>query len=234
MTQILQTALGVEFDDHMGYEAHERRPDGRSNARNGTSSKTVHTDVGPVTIDVPRDRDGSFEPVVVPKHARRLSGFDEQVLSLYAKGFTCGDIVEHVAEIYGSRVSRDLVSRVTDAVVGEMVEWQNRPLDEVYPVIFIDALYVKIRDGQVSNRPIYVALGVNVEGDRDVLGMWAGDGGEGAKHWGTFRVSVPAGGDLVGCPLVPPIRPLTETSKNCWPSGASRLIMSLSTGGGGH
>ena len=171
VAQILETALGVELDDHLGYDRHGRRPDGTSNARNGTTSKTVHTDVGPVDIDVPRDRDGSFDPIVVPKHARRLSGFDEQVLSLYAKGFTCNDIVEHVAEIYGSQVSRDLVTRVTDAVVDEMQAWQQRPLDPVWPVIFIDALYVKSRDGQVSNRPIYVALGVNLRGGREVLGL---------------------------------------------------------------
>lgn len=184
--QLLETALGVEFDDHMGYQPHERRPAGTTNARNGTTPKTVQTDVGPVDLEVPRDRDGSFDPIVVPKHARRLSGFDEQVLSLYAKGFTTGDIVEHVADIYGSAVSRDLVSRVTDAIVEEMTEWRNRPLDEVWPVIFIDALYVKIRDGQVSNHPIYVAMGINTTGERDVLGMWAGDGSEGAKQWGSY------------------------------------------------
>ena len=184
--QLLETALGVEITDHLGYEPHERRPADQLNARNGTTPKTVQTDVGPVTIEIPRDRDGSFDPVVVPKHARRLSGFDEQVLSLYGKGFTTGDIVDHVAEIYGSQVSKDLVSKVTDAVISDMVEWQNRPLDEVYPVIFIDALYVKIRDGQVSNKPIYVALGVTMTGERDVLAIWAGDGGEGAKHWGAF------------------------------------------------
>ena len=186
VAQILETALGVELDDHLGYDRHGRRPEGTSNARNGTTPKTVHTDVGPVDIDVPRDRDGSFDPVVVPKHTRRLSGFDEQVLSLYAKGFTCNDIVEHVAEIYGSQVSRDLVTRVTDAVVEEMTAWQQRPLDPVWPVIFIDALYVKIRDGQVSNRPIYVALGVNLRGEREVLGIWAGDGNEGAKQWAGY------------------------------------------------
>ncbi|MCP4963698.1 MAG: IS256 family transposase [bacterium] len=190
VAQILETALGVELEDHLGYGAHERRPEGQANARNGTTPKTVQTDIGPVELEVPRDRDGSFDPVVVPKHARRLSGFNEHVLSLYAKGFTTGDIVEHVAEIYGAQVSRDLVSKVTDAVVGEMNEWLNRPLDAVYPVVFIDALYVKIRDGQVSNRPIYVALGVTMTGERDVLGLWAGDGNEGAKQWGTYMTEL--------------------------------------------
>lgn len=186
VAQLLETALGVELDDHLGYEAHGRRPAGSGNARNGTTPKRVQTDVGPVDLEIPRDRDGSFDPIVVPKHARRLSGFDEQVLSLYAKGFTTGDIVEHVEEIYGSQVSKDLVSRVTDAIVGEMTEWQNRPVDTVYAVMFIDVLYVKIRDGQVSNRPIYVAMGITLTGERDVLGVWAGDGGEGAKQWGAY------------------------------------------------
>ncbi|MCP4305167.1 MAG: IS256 family transposase [bacterium] len=190
VAQVLETALSVELADHLGYEPHERRPSDSTNARNGTTPKTVQTDVGPVRVDVPRDRDGSFDPIVVPKHARRLSGFDEQVMSLYSKGFTTGDIVEHVEEIYGSQVSKDLVSRVTDAVVGELVEWQNRPLDEVYAVIFIDVLYVKIRDGQVSNRPIYVAMGINLAGERDVLGIWAGDGGEGAKQWGSYLIEL--------------------------------------------
>lgn len=184
VAQVLETALEVEMAEELGYERHERTDS--ANSRNGTSSKTVQTDVGPVTIDVPRDRDGSFEPVIVPKHSRRLSGFDDQVVSLYAKGFTTGDIVDHVAEIYGSRVSRDLVSKVTDAVLDDLQAWQSRPLDAVWPVLFLDAIYVKIRDGQVSNRPIYVAMGINVAGERDVLGMWVGTGGESAKHWAGY------------------------------------------------
>ena len=182
--QILETALEVEMTEELGYDKHERTDS--PNSRNGTSSKTVQTDVGPVTIDVPRDRDGSFDPVIVPKHSRRLSGFDEQVLSLYAKGFTTGDIVDHVADIYGSKVSKDLVSKVTDAVLDELGAWQSRPLDPVWPVLFLDAIYVKIRDGQVSNRPIYVAMGINVAGERDVLGMWVGTGGESSKHWAGY------------------------------------------------
>jgi transposase-like protein len=137
-----------------------------------------------VQIKVPRDRAGSFEPVMVPKHARRLTGFDEQVISLYAKGMTTGDIANHLADIYGSQVSKDLVSRVTDAVVVDMAELASRPLDPVYPVLLIDAIFVKIRDGQVANRPVYVAMGITVDGERDVLGMWVGPtGGEGAKVW---------------------------------------------------
>ena len=182
--QLLETALGVELTEHLGYGPHERRAG--SNARNGTTPKTVQTDVGPVALAVPRDREGSFEPAIVAKHARRLSGFDDQVLSLYAKGFTTGDIVDHVADIYGAQVSRELVSKVTDAVVGELGAWQSRPLDAVWPVVFIDVIYVKIRDGQVANRPIYVAMGVNLAGERDVLGLWVGHGGAGAKHWAGY------------------------------------------------
>jgi len=136
-----------------------------------------------VTIEVPRDREGEFDPVIVPKHARRLDGFNESIISLYAKGLTTGEISAHLFEIYGAEVSKDTISRITDAVAPELTEWQNRPLDRVYPVIFIDAIRVKIRDGAVANRPIYVALGVNLEGERDVLGMWVGTGGEGSKHW---------------------------------------------------
>src|SRR5680860_1048266 len=146
VAQLLETALGVELDDHLGYDSHDRRPAGSTNARNGTTPKRVQTDVGPVDLDVPRDRDGSFDPIVVPKHARRLSGFDEQVLSLYAKGFTTGDIVEHVEEIYGSQVSKDLVSRVTDAIVGEMTEWQNRPVDTVYAVMSVSYTHLRAHE----------------------------------------------------------------------------------------
>lgn len=151
---------------------------------NGNTAKTVRTDVGDVRITVPRDRAGSFTPAVVPKHSRRLVGFDDAVLSLYAKGLTTGDIVNHLGDIYGTDVSRDLVSRVTDGVLEQMLEWQNRPLDPIYPVLLIDAIVLKIRDGQVTNRPVYVAMGITVEGERDVLGLWVGPtGGEGAKQW---------------------------------------------------
>ena len=137
-------------------------------------------------IDVPRDRDGSFEPKIVGKRKRRLSGVDELVISLSAKGLTTGEVAAHLAEVYGAEVSRQTISTITDKVVEGMTEWQNRPLDPVYPVIFIDAIHVKIRDGKVANRPIYVALAVTADGHRDILGLWAGDasaGGEGAKYW---------------------------------------------------
>jgi putative transposase len=183
--QVLETALDVELTEHLGHERNERS--GSGNVRNGTSPKTVRTDVGDVRITVPRDRAGSFAPVVVPKHSRRLAGFDDAVLSLYAKGLTTGDIANHLADVYGSEVSRDLVSRVTDAVVEQMQQWQSRPLDAVYPVLLIDAIVLKIRDGQVANRPVYVAMGITVDGERDVLGLWVGPtGGEGAKQWMTM------------------------------------------------
>ena len=182
--QVLETALEAELTEHLGHE-HGGVPGPGGNMRNGHSAKTVRTEIGEVRVKVPRDRAGSFEPVVVPKHARRLTGFDEAVISLYAKGMTTGDIANHLADVYGSQVSRDLVSTVTDAVVEDMRAWCSRPLDPVYPVLLIDAIYVKIREGQVSNRPVYVAMGITVDGDRDVLGLWAGPagGGEGARVW---------------------------------------------------
>ena len=180
---VLEAALGAELTEHLGYESNDPMGRGSGNSRNGVTTKTVQTDVGPVTIEVPRDREGSFSPVIVPKYQRRLNGFDEGVVSLYAKGLTTGEIQSHLQEIYGAEVSKDTISRITDAVNQEAVEWQNRPLDPVYPVIFIDAIVVKIREGQVANRPIYVVMAVDMDGDRDVLGLWVGTGGEGAKHW---------------------------------------------------
>ncbi len=153
------------------------------NSRNGSRAKTVLTDVGPVEVTVPRDRDGSFQPQIVRKRQRRLTGVDDMVISLSAKGLTTGEIQAHLAEVYGAQVSRQTISTITDKVLDAMGEWQNRPLDAVYPVIFLDAVHVKIRDGKVANRPVYVALAVTVDGTRDILGLWAGDGGEGAKFW---------------------------------------------------
>jgi putative transposase len=181
--QVLETALDEELTEHLGYPPGEREAKTGSNERNGTRSKTVLTEIGPVQIDVPRDREGSFEPAIVKKRQRRLSGVDELVLSLTARGLTTGEISAHFVEVYGASVSKDTVSRITDKVIGEMAEWQTRPLDEVYPVIFIDALVVKVRDGQVTNKPFYVVIGVTTRGERDILGIWAGDGGEGAKFW---------------------------------------------------
>ena len=171
---VLETALDEEMAEHLGRAKHKKSKDGRAaNTRNGTTAKTVVTDsVGPVGIEVPRDRDGSFEPVVVRKRQRRPPGVDEVVLSLYARGLTTGEISAHFQEIYGADVSRETVSRITERVVAEKDEWCSRPLDRVYAAVFIDATVVKVRDGQVANRAFYVAVGVDLEGDRDVLGIW--------------------------------------------------------------
>jgi transposase-like protein len=180
---VLETALEAELAEHLGYDKHDPAGRNRANSRNGTRAKTVLTAVGPVQIEVPRDRDGTFEPVIVRKRQRRLDGIDQIVLSLTARGLTTGEISAHFGEVYGASVGKDTISRITDQVVAEMSEWQARPLDRVYPVVFIDAIVVKVRDGQVVNKPVYVAIGVTAGGERDILGLWAGDGGEGAKFW---------------------------------------------------
>jgi transposase-like protein len=183
--RVFESAIEGEMDDHLGYGKHD--PAGRDggNSRNGKRAKTVLTEVGPVELEVPRDRDASFEPQLVKKRQRRLTGVDDMVLSLSAKGLTHGEISAHLAEIYGAQVSKQAISTITDRVMDGMGEWQNRPLDRVYPVIFVDCIQVKIREGNVANRPIYVALAVTVEGHRDILGLWAGEhgDGEGAKYW---------------------------------------------------
>jgi putative transposase len=183
--RVFESALQGEMDEHLGYGKHD--PAGRDggNSRNGTRAKTVLTDIGPVELEVPRDRDASFEPQLVKKRQRRLSGVDSMVISLSAKGLTHGEICAHLAEVYGAEVSKQAISTITDRVMEGMTEWQNRPLDPVYPVIFIDCIHVKIREGNVANRPIYVALAVTVDGTRDILGLWAGEhgDGEGAKYW---------------------------------------------------
>jgi transposase-like protein len=182
---VLETALNEEMTEHLGHEKHGQPVDsGSGNIRNGTRAKTVLTEAtGHVEIDVPRDRAGTFEPRIVRKRQRRLSGVDEIVLSLYAKGLTTGEISAHFAEIYGASVSKETISRITDKVIAEMNDWTARPLDGVYAAVFIDAIVVKVRDGQVANRPFYAAIGVTLEGERDILGLWAGTGGEGAKFW---------------------------------------------------
>lgn len=181
---VLQTSSNVELTEHLGYERHAVEGRNSGNSRNGSYPRTITTEIGKVTIDMPRDRNGSFEPVLVPKGQRRLEGFDANVISLYAKGMTTGDIQAYLAEIYQTDISRETISKITDAVVDDMQTWQSRPLDRVYPVILIDAIVIKIRDGQVANRPVYVAMGINMNGDREILGMWVGPtGGEGAKWW---------------------------------------------------
>jgi putative transposase len=182
---VLESALEGEMDSHLGYARHD--PAGRDggNSRNGHRAKTVLTEAGPVEVEVPRDRDASFEPKIVAKRQRRLGGVDDLVISLVAKGLTTGEVQAHLAEIYGAQVSRETISTITDRVLDGLAEWQSRPLDPVYAVLFIDVINVKIRDGNVVNRPIYVVLGVTADGERDVLGLWAGEhgDGEGAKFW---------------------------------------------------
>ena len=185
--QVLQTGLNVELAEHLGYQPHAVEGRGSGNSRNGSYAKTVTTDVGPVEIDMPRDRLGTFEPVTVPKHVRRLEGLTGNVISLYAKGMTTGDIQSHLFEIYDTDISRETISKITDAIIEDMISWQNRPLEPLYAVVLIDAIVIKIRGSQVANRPVYVAIGVTMAGERDVLGMWIGpSGGEGAKQWATM------------------------------------------------
>jgi putative transposase len=178
---VMERLLEAEMTEHLGHERQGRKRSG--NSRNGHSSKTVQTESGPVQIQVPRDREGTFEPKLVPKHQRRLEGFDEKVIALYARGMTTRDIERHLRELYGTDVSPDLISRATEGVLDEFRAWQSRPLDAVYPAVYLDALFVSVRDGgQVQKRAFYVALGVQVDGRRDVLGLWAA-GSEGAKFW---------------------------------------------------
>jgi putative transposase len=182
---VIEGALEGEMDSHLGYSRNS--PEGRNNgnSRNGRRSKTLVTEAGPVEISVPRDRESTFEPKIVAKRQRRLSGVEDMVISLSAKGLTHGEISAHLEEVYGAEVSKQTITAITDRVMEGMAEWQNRPLDAVYAVVFIDAIQVKIREGQVANRPVYLALGVTADGTRDVLGLWAGEhgDGEGAKFW---------------------------------------------------
>ena len=181
--RLVERAMEVELTDHLGYEPHQEPPGGVGNTRNGTSPKTLVTEHGRVGIDAPRDRDGSFEPRIVRKRQRRFEGFDDKILALYSRGLSTRDIEAHLAEIYGVKVGRDLISKVTDGVIDDVRAWCQRPLEDVYPVIFLDALVLKIREGgSVQRRACYLALGITVDGDRDVLGMWFQET-EGAKFW---------------------------------------------------
>jgi transposase-like protein len=181
---VLERALAEELTGHLGYEKHDPGGRGSGNSRNGATGKTVLTDVGAVDLAVPRDRNGTFEPQIVRKGQTRLRGFNDRIIALYARGMTTRDIRAHLREMYDVEVSPDLISRVTDGVLEELQEWQSRPLDGVYPVIFIDALMVKIRDGVVANRPVYLAIGIDCEGAKQVLGLWVGPTtGESAKFW---------------------------------------------------
>jgi putative transposase len=180
---LLERAMNAELTHHLGYEKHERSTEKDENARNGSSEKTLETDQGEMVVQVPRDRNATFEPQIVRKHQRRFAGFDDKIVSMYARGMSTREIQGHLEEIYGVEVSPALISEVTDAVVEELKAWQNRALEPLYPIIFMDALYVKIRhEGRVENRAVYVAMGINLEGRKEVLGLWT-SGNEGAKFW---------------------------------------------------
>ena len=175
--------LEGEIEHHLGYEKHAKSPKTSDNRRNGHYPKTVLSDDDRLDLQIPRDRDNNFEPQLIPKGVRRFDGFDDKVISLYARGMTMREIQEHLHEIYGAHVSHELISSVTDKVVGEVTAWQNRPLDEIYPIIYLDCIHVKTRDNSmVSNKAVYLAIGINMEGRKEVLGLWISKN-EGAKFW---------------------------------------------------
>jgi putative transposase len=181
--RLVERAMEVELTDHLGFEPHQEPPGGVGNTRNGATPKTLVTEHGPVEIKTPRDRQGTFEPRIVRKRQRRFEGFDDKILALYSRGMSTRDIEAYLRELYGVSVGRDLISRVTDAVMEDVRAWAQRPLDDVYPILYLDAFVVKIRDsGTVQRKACYLALGVSMDGERDVLGMWFQDN-EGAKFW---------------------------------------------------
>ncbi|MEI6349443.1 MAG: IS256 family transposase [Candidatus Berkelbacteria bacterium] len=181
--RLLERMLSAELTTHLGYEKNQSPKEKDDNSRNGHSSKTVLTKDDKIELDIPRDRKGNFEPIILPKHKRRFDGFDSKITSMYARGMSLNDIKEHLKEIYGVDVSPTLISNVTDAVIEDVREWQNRTLDSIYPVVFFDAIMVKSREnGQTENKAVYLALGINMEGRKELLGMWIADT-EGAKFW---------------------------------------------------
>ena len=180
---LLERAMNAELTQHLGYEKHDPAGYNSGNSRNGKTPKTVQGDFGQMVVETPRDRNGSFEPQILPKHQTRFDGFDDKILSMYARGMTTREIQGHLREMYGVEVSPALVSEVTDAVMDEVKAWQNRPLEPIYGIVFLDALYVKMRhEGRVENRAVYVAMGVDLEGRKEVLGLWT-SANEGAKFW---------------------------------------------------
>jgi putative transposase len=181
--RMIEKAMEAEMEEHIGYAKHQRTPGVTANARNGKSSKTVSTEIGDIPIEVPRDRNGEFEPKIIPKHQRRFTGFNDKIISMYGLGMTTRDIQKHLQEIYHVEVSPELISNVTDAIMDDVREWRNRPLDTMYPIVFFDALVVKGRtDGRVANKSVYMAIGINLDGQKEVLGLWIADT-EGAKFW---------------------------------------------------
>lgn len=181
--RLIERALAAEMTEHLGYPPYGREEINRENTRNGKHSKTVHSEIGSFAIDVPRDRKGTFEPQLVKKRQTRLDGFDEKVLAFYARGLSTREIQEQLEELYGVEVSPTLISNVTDEVLSEVRAWQSRPLSSIYPIIYFDALFVKTRqDGVVKNKAVYLALGINMDGEKELLGLWMNET-EGAKFW---------------------------------------------------
>jgi transposase-like protein len=226
--RVVESALDGELDDHLGYGKHDSTGRDGGNSRNGKRGKTVLREAGPVPLEVPRDRDGSFDPQLVKKRQRRLTGLDDLVISLSAKGLTHGEICAHLAEVYGANVSKQTICTITDRVIEGMAEWQSRPLDVVYPVIFIDAVNVKIRDGNVANRPIYIALAVTVEGTRDILGLWAGEhgDGEGAKFWARVLSEIKNRGTHDVCMVVcDGLKGLPAAIETVWPQAITQTCI---------
>lgn len=179
---LVEKALDAEMTEHLGHEKHEPVANAAGNTRNGRSRKTLKGEFGELPIEIPRDRDGTFEPKLVPKHQTRWTGFDDKILSLYARGLTVREIQAHLEEMYGAEVSPSLISSVTDAVVDEVKTWQSRPLDPVYPIVYLDCIHVKVREGAVRVKAVYLAIGITTAGEKEVLGLWLAQT-EGAKFW---------------------------------------------------
>ena len=181
--KVLETALNAELDEHLGYEKHDKESSVRTNTRNGNSSKRLKTDLGEIELSTPRDRASSFEPKIIKKHQTKFEGFDEKVIALYSKGMTTRDIQEMIKELYGADISHTSISNITDSVIENVIEWQNRPLDSIYPVLYLDCISVKVhQDNRVINKSVYIALGINLKGHKDVLGLWISEN-EGSKFW---------------------------------------------------
>lgn len=223
---MMERALQGEMTHHLGYEKHSPAGKKTGNSRNGRSKKTVKGDFGEIEIDVPRDRNASFEPQIIEKNQTRFTGFDDKILSMYARGMTTRDIAEHLKEIYKVDVSHDLISEVTDSVLKDVQEWQNRPLDPLYPIVFLDAIRLPIRDnGHVSKKALYLAIGVNIAGIKEVLGIWV-EQTEGAKFWLQIMTEIKNRGvnDIL-IAVVDGLKGLPEAIESVYPSTNVQLCI---------
>jgi putative transposase len=232
--RLVERALGAELADHLGYAVGELPPDDQSNRRNGTTPKTLATPHGEVRVGVPRDRDASFEPRIVQKHQRRFEGLDEKIIALYAGGMTTRQIERHLEQVYGVAVGRDLISRVTDAVLDDVSAWQSRPLEACYPIVWMDALVVKIRDqGRVQNHHAYLAIGVTDLGVKDVLGLWI-TRREGAKQWMAILTELKNRGleDVLVC-CVDGLKGFPDAIEAVWPDAIVQWATPACVGDGG-